>query len=66
MSEGVAQLKHEVTRLQQCKELSSNSSLVQGNKTQVVLAGAVAGLVSRYVSFCCHSVVCAADNRAAS
>jgi hypothetical protein len=50
MSDGVAQLKHEVTRLQQCEELLSNSSLVQGNKTQVVLAGAVAGLVSRLVS----------------
>lgn len=53
MSEGVAQLKHEVTRRSpQPRDgggTRADFSFPQGSQRQVVVAGAVAGLVSRYI-----------------
>lgn len=49
MSEGVAQLKHEVGINVLGRVIHVANSCSQGSQRQVVVAGAVAGLVSRYV-----------------
>jgi uncharacterized membrane protein YjjP (DUF1212 family) len=61
MSAGVAQLKHEVIA---CSAyiLIGCTLISQGSQQQVVVAGAVAGLVSRYVVWCgAYRVSCRAD-----